>query len=302
MYMYQGRKRMKKQDKKILKKDYCFAVILILLLSTVLTGCRIETVKQHNERLSIEAEERSIALAELESKEETTRKSIYKDTTVEETSTEMLVDKVTMDSENQAGEESGEDSSATISQEQRTELVDNPAGNGSTQINQTNNSQIQSSQAQSQSSQGQTTENNTLETTTKKPQPTTTEKVTEINYNVVNVTITCGNVIGNENLSTTASIPADGIFFQGKIAIKKGQTVYDALKATCSDNNISYGNSGDTQSVYIYQIAGLSEKECGKYSGWKFKVNGMVPNISCGEYELQDGDELIWYYAEHYMD
>ena len=54
--------------------------------------------------------------------------------------------------------------------------------------------------------------------------------------------------------------------------------------------------------AYISEIAGLKEKQCGKYSGWKYKVNGVVPGVACSSYELHENDVIEWYYAANYSD
>lgn len=84
--------------------------------------------------------------------------------------------------------------------------------------------------------------------------------------------------------------------------MKKGQTVFDALDAACTDNQVKYVNQASGYGAYISEIAGLKEKQCGKYSGWKYKVNGVVPGVACSSYELHENDVIEWYYAANYSD
>ena len=44
-------------------------------------------------------------------------------------------------------------------------------------------------------------------------------------------------------------------------------------------------------------LFGLSEKQFGGQSGWKYYVNGTAPGKSCVDYTLQDGDRVQWSYV-----
>ena len=49
--------------------------------------------------------------------------------------------------------------------------------------------------------------------------------------------------------------------------------------------------------MYVSSIGGLAEKEHGAMSGWVYAVNGHEPNTACSNYELHDGDSLVWTYV-----
>lgn len=117
-------------------------------------------------------------------------------------------------------------------------------------------------------------------------------------YILVHITITCSKAVGHKDLNTSADIPENGIFLDKDIAVKSGSSVYDALITALKDNNINYTeNSG-----YITGINNLNEKECGKYSGWKFRVNNVYPNVGCSGYTLSDGDNILWGYVLSHTD
>lgn len=121
----------------------------------------------------------------------------------------------------------------------------------------------------------------------------------------VTMEIKCNLVLGNPNLSTGASIPDNGIFLNNTtITTDENATVFDAFEKVCSANNIQYEYSGSAtrKTVYISSICGLSDKECGTYSGWKYKVNGDVPPVGCSMYKLKDGDTISWYYTINVTD
>ena len=58
--------------------------------------------------------------------------------------------------------------------------------------------------------------------------------------------------------------------------------------------------SGDfciSSSGYVRMIGGLSEFDCGAYSGWMYKVNGVLPSVSTKSYPLKDRDKVEFVYT-----
>lgn len=103
------------------------------------------------------------------------------------------------------------------------------------------------------------------------------------------ISVDCKSAVG-EYPGVTSKVSNNGVILSSKkISIKKGSSVYDALKAS----GLSF--SGSTS--YITSINGLSEKDCGKKSGWTFYVNGSLPMSPCGKYILKDGDSIQWKYV-----
>jgi hypothetical protein len=45
----------------------------------------------------------------------------------------------------------------------------------------------------------------------------------------------------------------------------------------------------------------LAEFDNGYNSGWMYTVNGSHPNVGLKDFELQDGDEVIWHYVNDYL-
>lgn len=68
------------------------------------------------------------------------------------------------------------------------------------------------------------------------------------------------------------------------------------------NNDIDYHNAGN----YISKIKSpldnewLAELDNGKYSGWMYTVNGEHVKYGLEEYELHDGDEVVWHYTNDY--
>lgn len=121
-------------------------------------------------------------------------------------------------------------------------------------------------------------------------------------YIMVHITITCSKVIHNPDLSTYAGLPEDGIILDTYVAVKNGDSVFTALKTAADDNGISLSYTGSKGSVYVTGINELYEKQCGRYSGWKFSVNNVYPNVGCGGYALSDGDSILFGYTATHTD
>lgn len=150
------------------------------------------------------------------------------------------------------------------------------------------------------------TEKTTAEHTTKAPATVpVTEKKTERTAattakksDSVMFSIDCTEILGNmENLKTGKEyfVPKNGVIFSGKeIDIKDGDTVFDVLKRVCNDNNIQleYSYSGGFGTYYIEGINQLYEKDCGRFSGWLYSVNGETPSVGCSSYKLKNGDSV----------
>lgn len=59
------------------------------------------------------------------------------------------------------------------------------------------------------------------------------------------------------------------------------------------------------QNNYVRSIKGpdgvwLGEFDNGKYSGWMYAVNGMHPNLGLKEWDVKDGDDIVWHYTDDY--
>ncbi|MBD5137658.1 MAG: DUF4430 domain-containing protein [Lachnospiraceae bacterium] len=143
--------------------------------------------------------------------------------------------------------------------------------------------------------------------TTTAAQPSTTSSKSEttakhIEKNTINVTISisCKAALNNPDLNAGITLPSDGIILNSlSIKINEGDTVYDAFEKVCTNAGINFKFTGTAarKSIYISSIAGLSQMDCGKNSGWKYSVNGIEPSLGCSMYTLSDGDIIEWYYT-----
>ena len=273
------------------RKGYCLgAVILVIFLAVVCSQMKIETVSEHNAKEKQSASERQSILAELE-KEETSMSTVPDVTEhgENETTTEqMVVSQEELDI-------------TSVQKESGTTLPQRESENHT----QTSVTEQEVPQSTTQRIEHITTKKETQKTTTETDgiqKETTTKKQEETKNIVVSIIISCDAVLNNSDLNTSAQIPENGIFLNAKTVVKKGETVLQALENACMDNGISYVKEGSAYGFYISSIGGLAEKECGKYSGWKYKVNGEIGSTSCSSYVLEENDEIVWYYVTHYLD
>lgn len=102
--------------------------------------------------------------------------------------------------------------------------------------------------------------------------------------------ISCKTVLSHKDyLQSNYQVPAGGKIFEKKMKIEEGDTVMDVLKRTGVELDISKG--------YVAGIDGLYEFDCGKNSGWMYRVNGKFPNYMAGKCTLHDGDKVEWLYT-----
>ena len=133
------------------------------------------------------------------------------------------------------------------------------------------------------------------------PVPTTSAQQTPDSENekiTVTFSVECHNAINYGILSQGSFaqvLPADGIILRtSSIEVKNGESVMSALKKILKENRITYSIAS---SGYVRTISGLSEFDCGPYSGWMYKVNGNFPNVSTKSYPLREGDRVEFVYT-----
>ncbi|MBI6871882.1 Ig-like domain-containing protein [Clostridium aciditolerans] len=104
------------------------------------------------------------------------------------------------------------------------------------------------------------------------------------------------NVQSKVNLNITGY---KGTFLDEKdLEVKDGETVLNFLTRTLDSKGITYAN----RSGYIAMIADQRERDRGTYSGWKYSVNGVFPNVGMGSYTAKQGDKINLIFVEGFMD
>jgi hypothetical protein len=97
------------------------------------------------------------------------------------------------------------------------------------------------------------------------------------------------SIIGNKEWGTIV----DG----EQVQLKDGDTASSVLKRVAKAHRLAYEIRGSGAMTYVEGIDGLYEFDDGPTSGWKYRVNGVVPDIGAGVYKLKPGDRLEWYYV-----
>nr|MCR4804991.1 S-layer homology domain-containing protein [Clostridia bacterium] len=106
-------------------------------------------------------------------------------------------------------------------------------------------------------------------------------------------------------IHVTVSIKADDSYwledYRASIS-GSGATAYKAVVKALDDNSISYKTkNGDYIYTLTYNGRTLGELDAGPNSGWLYKVNGKLPTVGMGDCALQDGDKILFYFTEDWM-
>lgn len=96
-------------------------------------------------------------------------------------------------------------------------------------------------------------------------------------------------IVGPEDVGT--------ILDTTEVELKDGDTVFDILKQVVKDNSIQMEYKGRKSSIYIQGIHNIYEFDKGPESGWVYRVNGEISQVSCGTHKLNDGDKIEWLYT-----
>lgn len=290
---------------------YILLLLLFIIPIPVGCGCNIETVEEHNSKIENEALERSSVLESLLSRTEADETSATvpdfeagSDTKPDSTGNENTSTSVSF---NQAETDSHNISDTKNMTENNTASV--PA-NASVSSETVSAEAISTKALSSYSEETASEETISNETISKETIPNesltvreqTDEAKTTAPYIMVHITVTCSKVVNSPDLSTNAVLPEDGVILDTYVAVRDGDSVFTALKTAADDNCISLGYTGSKGSVYVGGINGLYEKQCGRYSGWKYSVNNVYPNVGCGGYSLSDGDSILFGYVDSLTD
>ena len=121
--------------------------------------------------------------------------------------------------------------------------------------------------------------------------------------NLCTITIRCDTIFDNADALEEAKapyVPESGeILPVTTVEFTPGETVFDVLQRVCeaSELQLEYSWTPLYDSYYVEGINHLYEFDCGFESGWMYKVDGWFPNYGCSAYELQGGEEIVWYYT-----
>lgn len=117
------------------------------------------------------------------------------------------------------------------------------------------------------------------------------------------ISITCESILDHMDSMEPAKaelVPASGIILSTTtVTVTEGESAYDVLRRACTNAGIPLDASVSPGygSAYIRGIQNIYEFDCGSLSGWKYRVNGTVPNYGCSSYILQEGDSIQFYFT-----
>lgn len=139
---------------------------------------------------------------------------------------------------------------------------------------------------------------------------TTVQNTVKDSNNTVNITSKNQSTDNNKNNATaknnkkptvTISIvgPKDAgtILESTKVEIEDGFTVFDVLKKVTKDKKIQMEFTGRKSNAYVQGINNIYEFDNGPESGWIYRVNGNIPQVSCGGYSIKENDNIEWLYT-----
>lgn len=93
-------------------------------------------------------------------------------------------------------------------------------------------------------------------------------------------------------------IPGDGVVIaRTELSLPENSTAFDALIAAAKQTQVRVDYTGSAYGVYITGIGYIYEFGFGSQSGWMYRVNGEIPQVSAGEYVLSQGDLVEFVYT-----
>lgn len=114
----------------------------------------------------------------------------------------------------------------------------------------------------------------------------------------ISIEIECKSALEHKDLSDSVILPRNGIILRKTdIKVKSGQTALDVTEIICEKMNIPIVCINKS---YVKSIGPIGEKQCGKFSGWSYKINGKKPSKSSDKYILKDNDTLVWSFVTTY--
>lgn len=142
-------------------------------------------------------------------------------------------------------------------------------------------------------------------TTTKKQKATTKSSQNNIQTVKCTVTVDCKSILDNiDDLKEGHQpfVPASGYIINNYTYFgTEESSVFDALKQACTDNNIRLTAEKTSYGIYVSGINNLDEFDCGKQSGWMYSVNGQMPNTTCENVKIHNGDNITFKYVCKYQ-
>lgn len=118
----------------------------------------------------------------------------------------------------------------------------------------------------------------------------------------ITLSIRCPLALESSALSDAirAVLPSNGIILpETEVELQAGESVWDVFQRVCHDEGVALEADWTPayNTAYVRGVGHLYEFDCGRGSGWIYRVNGAVPNVGCSSYALKAGDTVEWLYT-----
>nr|WP_106784633.1 DUF4430 domain-containing protein [Lysinibacillus timonensis] len=270
-------------------------LIIVILFSCLIAGCKIETVEEHQKLTS---EEQSIGVEQVDKSE--LQENIEDQKVISEPVDQSVIEENEHDEEENSKEElksvSKEESkeSSNIKLQNENKTVDN------------NSSETVVPKSEDNQKTDSTTPKENISTKQTEADEELTDSATPKRY--VTIGIYVKSLLNNmdllhPSLRSEQYVPSNGVILGATRyeLLTENDTVWDILVRATKEHNIQMEYQGVDQniynSVYVEGINHLYEFSAGELSGWMYSVNGDFPNYGSSQYILKDGDVIEWHYT-----
>ncbi len=136
------------------------------------------------------------------------------------------------------------------------------------------------------------------------PPPSEEPKEEEtVKANTCFISVKCDTILNNKELLPEEKwelVPAEGkILAEREVSFRKDESAFEILLRVLKEEriHIEFMTTPIYDSVYIEGIGNIYEMDCGKLSGWMYKVNGAFLQTSSSAYMPENGDKIEWVYT-----
>lgn len=119
--------------------------------------------------------------------------------------------------------------------------------------------------------------------------------------------------ITERQTSTSGGSSSSNIYYSGTVYLPSGtftltaptgktytinwRTALGALKAASEQKGFSFKIKETNWGPFVSCIAGKCEGDEGATSGWMYQVNGNTPMVGAHEYNVVEGEQVVWYFS-----
>lgn len=119
----------------------------------------------------------------------------------------------------------------------------------------------------------------------------------------VTLAVRCDALVGSMDLLDREKrelVPEGSVIFpETAVTAYEGESVFDVLRREMRNAGIhmAFRDTPFYDSAYIEAINNIYEFDAGELSGWRYSVNGQLPDCGASQYPLQPGDAVEWHYT-----